>query len=745
MANESKSTRLDIEGMSCASCVARVEKSLSKVEGVTSASVNFANHTATVEHGEGVDDGTLIMAVESAGYDAKVKQPMSHVHHHHEGGEMEMEGGGMEHNHAGVMGKDAIQKAFSELVAALVLAALVMAGSMLWMDRPLWADWVLWAMATPVVFWFGRQFYRLAWKAGKHGAATMDTLVAMGAFTAWAWSTWKLTGQTLGFLDGGGLYLDSAASITALILLGRYLEARAKSRMSGAIEKLMELAPSTATVLQADGSEKSVPVESVQVGDRLRLRPGDKVAVDGKVESGTTHVDESMLTGEPVPVSKAKGDSVAAGTVNGSGSVVYIAEKIGADTALAHIAEAVERAQGSKAPMQKLADKVSGVFVPIVIALAGLTLAVVLFMGHPLDEAVLRAVSVLVVACPCALGLATPTALITGTGRGAELGILVRDGEALERAASVKTVVLDKTGTVTKGKPSLTDYEGVAGFEKDEVLRIAAALESGSEHPLAAAVIVGAKNAGVEVSESEGFEGLVGEGVRGKVEGQEWMLLSPAAARDRGLDFGSSSAKVDQWQGEGKTVFTLGTDGSVKGVLAVADPIRETSAEAVAELKGLDLKPVMVTGDNEKTARSVARQVGIETVEAEVKPEGKADAVKRFQKGGAVAMVGDGINDAPALAQADLGIAMGSGTDIALETAGVALTGGDLKAVGRAIRLARATMGTIRGNLFWAFVYNIVMVPLAAMGVLHPMAAAGAMALSSVSVVANSLRLKAFK
>ncbi|MCW5936412.1 MAG: copper-translocating P-type ATPase [Fimbriimonadaceae bacterium] len=714
------STELEIEGMSCASCVARVERALARVEGVTEANVNFASHTGTVHHSQRVALESLVEAVEGAGYSARPRRP---------------EG---DHDH---LADDGSRRALADLAFGAALAVPIVLVSMLWHPRPVSVNWILFALTTPVVFYAGRQFFANAASALRHFSTTMDTLIAIGATAAWLYSLFGLLAYPQdAHAQSEHVYLEVGAGIVTLVLLGRYLEARSKSRMSGAIRKLMELAPRSAVRIGAAGEETSVPIREVAVGDLLRLRPGEKVAVDGTVESGETSVDESMLTGEPIPVAKHPGEPLSAGTVNQNGTVTYRAKRVGSETTLAQIIRMVERAQGSKAPLQRLVDRVSAVFVPIVIVIALAVSAATFALGGSPDQAILRGVAVLVIACPCALGLATPTALIVGTGRGAELGILVKDAEALERAGTLRTVLFDKTGTVTRGRPDLTDILTLHELSEDEALRIAASLEAGSEHPIAGAVIRAARARGVAPRPVVGFEALRGRGIRGKVDGEEWALVSPQQARD-GLGVEAEEA-LRRLQEEGKTVFVLQDAARVRALIAVADVIDEHSREAIAQLSRLGLATKMVTGDSEATARAVARQAGIAEVVAQVRPEGKVAVVEGSAR--PVAMVGDGINDAPALAAADLGIAMGHGTDVAMETAGMVILRTDLRAVPTAIRLSQATLRTIRWNLFWAFSYNVVMIPLAAMGYLSPMFAAAAMAVSSVSVVLNSLRLRRF-
>lgn len=727
-------TTLDIEGMSCASCVLRVEKALEKTPGVSAANVNFATHQATIQHEGHVEQGALLKAVEGAGYAAK---PVDDIHAHHSASEH------AEHLRMESAGELAKMRANLWLAAALTVP--VLAISMLWHPRPEWVNWALFALSTPATFWCGRQFFTVAWKALKRWTTTMDTLVAMGAGAAWAYSTYSLFAYAgHGHMQSEHIYFETGVVIITLILLGRYLESKAKSRMSDSIRKLMELAPEEVTVVDESGAERTIATRDLAIASLVKVRPGERIAADGVVVEGSSFVNESMVSGEPMPVSKNPGDNVIGGTVNDRGSFVFRAEKVGANTALAQIAKLVQRAQGSKAPMQGLADRVSSIFVPIVIVVAILTTVAYLLTGHSLDASIMPAVAVLVIACPCALGLATPTALMVGTGRGAELGILIKDGESLERASRLKTVILDKTGTLTEGKPKLTDVIPFGTWSEEEALAFAASLESSSEHPLARAVVTGATDRGLAVSLPQDFEAVRGHGVAGTVAGRAGVVGKPSLAANRGFALTAEVHKaVEALERDGKTVF-VAASGDDLAVLAVADSVAEHSADAVSYLKSMGLTPVMVTGDNQITAAAVAQIVRIDHVRAQVLPADKAEIVKEYQQDGPTAMVGDGINDAPALAQSDLGIAMGSGTDVAIETASVTLLRSDLRGVAQAIRLARQTLTTIRWNLFWAFVYNVVMIPLAAMGLLSPMLAAAAMAFSSISVILNSLRLRRF-
>lgn len=724
-------TQLDIKGMSCASCVLRIEKALTKVPGVETASVNFATHQATVHHEHGTTTNALVDAVKGAGYEASSSEEDIHSHH-----------SASEHaEHMRMESASELSKARANLWLSALLSIPVVLLSMLWHPRAEWANWLIFALATPVIFWCGRQFFVLTARALKHFATTMDTLVAMGTGSAWAYSTYSLIvlrGNS--HMQSEHIYFETGAVIITLILLGRYLESRAKSRMSDSIRKLMDLAPKFAAVIGHDGNERQVAINEVTKGDLIRVKPGESIAVDGVVTEGSSFVNESMITGEPIPVSKTIGDSVTGGTVNDRGTILFRAEHVGSDTKLAQIAKMVQRAQGSKAPLQGLADKISSIFVPIVIGISVLTIAAYLIAGHSVDAAIMPAVAVLIIACPCALGLATPTALMVGTGRGAELGILVKDGKSLEIAGGIKTILLDKTGTLTKGKPTLTDLTVFGDWSEEDALSFAASLESASEHPVGIAVVNEAKNRNLTIEKVSDFQAIQGKGVSGKVNGVAGLVGRVSLFSDLPVEIHTVMSELEI---QGKTAFVV-SSGTRFACIAVSDVLGDHSKEAIEQIKALGIHPVMVTGDNKTTATAVARMVGIETVEAQVLPADKAAIVERYQKEGATAMVGDGINDAPALAQADLGIAMGSGTDVAMETAGVTLLRSDLRGVALGVSLAKATLGTIRWNLFWAFAYNVVMIPLAALGLLSPMLAAGAMALSSVSVIMNSLRLRGF-
>ncbi|NJP31095.1 heavy metal translocating P-type ATPase [Micromonospora thermarum] len=732
---------LAIGGMTCASCAARIEKKLNRMPGVT-ATVNYATEKATVAYADEVTPGDLIATVEKTGYTAVVPRPPVPA-----GGEPAAEP------------VDELRGLRTRLWASIVLTVPVIVLAMV----PAWQftywQWLSLTLAAPVVVWGGLPFHRAAWVNLRHGAATMDTLVSLGTLAAFGWSVWALflgTAGTPGMThpfsfdivrgDGAGnIYLEAAAGVTTFILAGRYFEARSKRTAGAALRALLKLGAKDVAVLR-NGVETRVPVDQLAVGDRFVVRPGEKVATDGVVEEGTSAVDASMLTGESVPVEVAPGDTVVGATVNAGGRLVVRATRVGGDTQLAQMARLVEAAQTGKAAVQRLADRISGVFVPIVIALAAGTLGWWLGSGAGPTAAFTAAVAVLIIGCPCALGLATPTALLVGTGRGAQLGILIKGPEVLESTRRVDTVVLDKTGTVTTGRMTLVDVLPATGEDRAEVLRIAGALESASEHPIARAVAAGAAEAG-GLPPVAGFANLEGLGVSGSVEGREVLVGRPRLLRERGLVVPEEiAAAVTAAEAQGRTAVLVGWDGRARGVLAVADVVKPTSATAVARLRDLGLTPVLLTGDNETVARAVAAEVGIDEVIAEVLPADKAAVVQRLQRDGrVVAMVGDGINDAAALAQADLGLAMGTGTDVAIEASDLTLVRGDLTAAVDAIRLSRRTLAIIKGNLFWAFAYNVAALPLAAAGLLNPMIAGAAMAFSSVFVVANSLRLRGFR
>ena len=730
---------LPITGMTCASCANRIERKLNKLDGVT-ASVNYATEKATVAYAAGaVLPEQLVETVESAGYHASL--PATGTEAAPDAEEA-----------------DELAPLRNRLIVAVALGLPTLLLSMI---EPLQFDrwqWLVLMLATPVALWCAWPFHRSAWMNLRHGTASMDTLVSGGVLAAYLWSLYAL------FLGDAGMegmrmklswsasgedemYLEIAAVVTTFVLAGRYFEARSKRRAGAALNALLELGAKDVAVLDDDGTERRVPIEQLQAGDRFVVRPGEKIATDGVVEEGRSAVDESLLTGESVPVEKAVGDSVAGATINAGGRLVVRATRIGSDTALAQIARLVTDAQSGKAPVQRLADRISGIFVPVVIAISIGTLGFWLGAGEPAKYAFTSAVAVLIIACPCALGLATPTALLVGTGRGAQLGLLIKGPEVLESTRRVDTIVLDKTGTVTSGRMSLVDIVTAPGATRAELVRIGGALEDASEHPIAQAISGAARDELGDLPGVEGFANREGLGVEGVVDGHgvqvgrswlmdEWSLRVPAELA------GAQQAA----EREGKTAVLVAWDGEVRGLFVVADTVKPTSAEAVAALKQLGLRPVLLTGDNRQTAETVAAEVGIDEVIAEVLPSDKADVVRRLQaEGRVVAMVGDGVNDAPALAQADLGLAIGTGTDVAIEASDLTLVSGDLRAAADAIRLSRRTLRTIKQNLTWAFGYNIVALPAAALGLLNPAIAGAAMGLSSLSVVSNALRLRRFR
>ncbi|WP_393058214.1 heavy metal translocating P-type ATPase [Streptomyces sp. LN549] len=782
-AAESSEAELTIGGMTCASCAARVEKKLNRMDGVT-ATVNYATEKARVAFGPGTGLADLIATVERTGYTAQPVHrpeptpaaPAPPAPAPHAGARTtddagtgadagtgtrtgtDTDGGtGAETDDAPSLALAALRQ---RLIVSAVLAAPVVALAMipaLQFDN--W-QWLSLALAAPVVIWGGLPFHRATWTNLRHGAATMDTLVSVGTLAAFGWSLWALflgdagmPGMRHGFdftvsrAEGAStIYLEVAAGVVTFILLGRYLEAKSKRKAGSALRALMHLGAKDVVVLRG-GTEVRVPVDRLAAGDRFVVRPGEKVATDGTVVEGASAVDASMLTGESVPVDVRAGDSVTGATVNVSGRLVVEATRVGADTQLARMAKLVEDAQNGKAEVQRLADRISAVFVPVVLVIALVTLVAWLLVTDDVTAAFTAAVAVLIIACPCALGLATPTALMVGTGRGAQLGILIKGPEVLETTRRVDTIVLDKTGTVTTGKMTLQAVHTADGVTETDVLRLAGALEHASEHPIAQAVATGATDrTQAPLPTPEAFANIPGLGVQGVVEGHTVLVGREQLLTDAGIDFPDAfAAAVTEAAAQGRTAIAVAWDGEARGVFEVADAVKESSAAAVADLRALGLKPILLTGDNRAVAEAVARAVGIDEVRAEVLPEEKAHVIGRLQaQGRAVAMVGDGVNDAAALATADLGLAMGTGTDAAIEASDLTLVRGDLKVAADAIRLSRRTLATIRGNLFWAFGYNVAALPLAAFGLLNPMIAGAAMAFSSVFVVTNSLRLRSF-
>ncbi|WCB35127.1 heavy metal translocating P-type ATPase [Gordonia polyisoprenivorans] len=737
---------LEIGGMTCASCANRIERKLNKLDGVT-ASVNYATEKAKVTVPADYDPALLVAEVEKTGYTAALPKPPSSTTAESADGESEE-------------ADPELTSLRQRLIGSIVLTVPVIAMSMIPALQFTYWQWASLTLAAPVIVWAGWPFHKAAWTNLKHGTATMDTLVSMGTSAAFLWSLYALflghAGMpgmkhpfefALARSDGAGnIYLEAAAGVTMFILADRYFEKRSKRQAGAALRALLDLGAKEVSVLR-DGAEVKIPTSELAAGDDFVVRPGEKIATDGTVVSGTSAVDASMLTGESVPVEVGEGDPVTGATVNAGGRLVVRATRVGSDTQLAQMAKLVEDAQSGKAAVQRLADRISGVFVPIVIAIALVALAAWLISGAGVSAALTAAVAVLVIACPCALGLATPTALLVGTGRGAQLGILIKGPEVLESTRKVDTVVLDKTGTVTTGKMTLVEAIAEPGTDRAELLRLAGALEDASEHPIAQAIAKGAVQEVGQLPTPEDFANVAGKGVQGVVDGHAVLVGRESLLADwsQHLSPDVAAAKAAA-EAEGKTVVAAGWDGQARGILVVADTVKPTSAEAIQGLKGLGLTPVLLTGDNEAVAKRIAAEVGIDQVIAEVLPKDKVDVVARLQgQGKVVAMVGDGVNDAPALAQADLGLAMGTGTDVAIEASDITLVRGDLRAAVDAIRLSRRTLGTIKANLFWAFAYNVAAIPVAALGMLNPMLAGAAMAFSSVFVVGNSLRLRGFR
>ncbi|ATG51651.1 copper-translocating P-type ATPase [Brachybacterium vulturis] len=733
---------LEIDGMTCASCANRIERKLNKLDGITAA-VNYATEKARVSVPVGYDPHDLVTVVEQTGYSATLP-------------------GSREDPAAAEGGQEPedpeLTSLRQRLIGAIVLSVPVILLSMIPVLQFTYWQWAALTLTAPVIIWAAWPFHRAAALNLRQGAATMDTLISVGTLAAFLWSLYALflgtAGQpgmtheftlAVGPSDGAAnIYLEVAAGVTMFILLGRYFEKRSKRQAGAALRALLDMGAKDVAVLR-DGAETRVPVRDLVVDDEFVIRPGEKIATDGVIVSGTSAVDASMLTGESVPVEVGEGDAVTGATVNAGGRLLVRATRVGGDTQLAQMAKMVEDAQSGKAEIQRLADRVSGIFVPIVIAIAVVVLGAWIGAGFPLDAAFTAAVAVLIIACPCALGLATPTALLVGTGRGAQLGILLKGPEVLESTREVDTVVLDKTGTVTTGRMTLTDVIPARGVDRTELLRTAGAVEDASEHPIAQAIARGAAAEAGPLPAVEEFENLEGRGVRGTVEGRSMLIGRSALLEDGALPEELAAPKAEA-ESRGETAVVVVRDGAAHGVLVVADTVKPTSAEAISQLQGLGLTPILLTGDHRAVAEQIAGEVGIEEVIAEVLPQDKIDVVTRLQgEGKVVAMIGDGVNDAAALAQADLGLAMGTGTDVAIEASDITLVRGDLRSAADAIRLSRRTLAIIKGNLFWAFAYNIAAIPLAALGLLNPMLAGAAMAFSSVFVVGNSLRLRSFR
>jgi len=747
--NKSGKAHIHITGMTCTTCAATIEKGLAETPGVEQANVSFASEKATVEYTEETGIADLRQAVKDAGYEL--------------GSETERL------EDITIAAQRELRDVRNRFIFAAILAASIMA--LMWTPSFAGKPYLLWALATPVQFWVGWRFYRGAWGTLRHKTADMNTLVAVGTSAAYFYSMIAILFP--GFFTAAevelGLYFDTSAMIITLILLGRFLETRARGQTSEAIKKLIGLNPKAALVIR-DGEEREISVEDVLVGDLILVRPGERVPVDGIIREGYSSIDESMITGESIPLEKKSGDEVIGASINKTGSFKFKATRVGKDTTLAQIIRLVDEAQGSKAPIQRLADVIASYFVPIVIGIATITFIIWYFAGPPpaLTYAILNFVAVLIIACPCAMGLATPTAIIVGTGKGAENGVLIRSAETLERSHKIRAVLLDKTGTLTQGEPKVTDIITLPSSSQDEILRLAASAEHGSEHPLGEAIVKAALEKNLEISLASDFNAIPGHGVEASVEGKKLLLGNLRLMSEKSLSLNGLGEEAEQLRAKGKTVMFLGIDNHIAGIIALADTLKLDAKAAVADLHNLGIEVMMLTGDNRRTAEAIAREVGIDRVLAEVLPEHKAQEVKKLQQEGkVVAMVGDGINDAPALAQADVGIAIGTGNDVAMETGDITLIRGDLTGITTTVSLSKRTMRTIKQNLFWAFAYNTTLIPLAAgvlylafgntgvpsglhfilgnYGFLNPILAAAAMAASSLTVVSNSLRLKRFK
>lgn len=725
-----KKVNLIISGMSCATCSARIEKKLGKLEGITSGVVNLATKKAVVEYDSTkIQIPKIIEIIESMGYKAKEEKAV---------------------DRQGELNEKETKYLLGELIVSAILSSpliLAMIFTLAGISIPfLHNEYVQLIVATPVQFIIGSRFYKNAYKAIKSGSSNMDVLVVLGTTTAYFYSVYN---AFFAPIKPGAvmkdLYFEASVTIITLILLGKYLEASAKGKTSEALKKLIGLQAKTARVIR-NGKEENIQIQEVQVGDIVVVRPGEKIPVDGKIIEGTSSIDESMLTGESMPVEKKTDDMVFGATINSLGTFKFVAAKIGKDTVLSQIIKLVEDAQGSKAPIQKIADKVSGIFVPTVIGIALLTLIIWLLALGNMKMGIISAVSVLVIACPCALGLATPTAIMVGTGKGAENGVLIKSGEHLEMAYKLTTIVLDKTGTITKGQPELTDIISVRDLSEKEILRLSSTAEKSSEHPLGKAVFDKGKTEFENIPDPEDFEAVPGRGIRAVVDNKVIVIGNRKLMQENEISIGDKENEIERLEKEGKTAMIMAADGKIESIIAVADTIKEGSQKAIAELRKMGLEIFMITGDNQTTANAIAKQIGITNVLAQVLPQNKAEEIEKLKNSGkVVGMIGDGINDAPALVTADIGMAVGTGTDIAIESADITLMRGDLTAITTAIKLSKATIKKIKQNLFWAFIYNALGIPFAAAGFLNPIIAGGAMAFSSVSVVTNSLRLKRFR
>jgi len=741
MSDQTQSATFSVTGMTCATCALRIEKGLKNTEGVSRASVNLATEKATVEYAPGmIEDGQFEKLIRDLGYEAVLdagQEEEAGIVTNATDREKELRQREIRKLRLSFI----VSAALSLPLLAAMFAGLFRIEALMFLHNPI----LQLALATPVQFVIGFRFYRHAFKSIKSASPGMDVLVALGTSAAYAYSIYNGFFRSLPAGENPALYFEASAIIITLVLLGKLLEAAAKGRTSEAIKRLIGLQPKTARVLR-EGREVDIPIAELAVGQTVLVRPGERIPVDGQILDGSSAVDESMITGESIPVEKTAGDRVIGATINTFGAFTFRADKVGRDTMLAQIIRVVEEAQGSKAPIQRLADKVAGIFVPVVLGVAAITFLVWLLAAGDLTRGLISAVAVLVIACPCAMGLATPTAIMVGTGKGAENGVLIRSGESLELAHRLDAVVLDKTGTITQGEPVLTDVVSLNGWSRPEILRLAGAVEKNSEHPLGVTIAEAARGQLDHIEEIRDFRAIPGKGVSARIDSHKVLVGTRGFLHESAVFIEPIEDRIEQLEAEGKTVMLLSVDGEVQGLLAVADRVKDSSRAAVRTLKSMGLEVYMITGDNRRTAEAIGRAVGVDQVMAEVVPESKAQAVEQIRRQGkTVAMVGDGINDAPALVTADIGMAMGTGTDIAMESADITLMNGDLMSVATAIQLSQRTMRKIKQNLFWAFFYNTIGIPIAALGMLNPIIAGAAMAFSSVSVVSNSLSLKRFR